>query len=125
MLVTFSSSLRSSELERVSASELTREPVPIEVVERYSEGKRNKARCVASNHQDTHSSLHLYHDHVHCYARGFHGDVTDVSATNHGYCCRFEAALDLARGNDRSLPQFFQTEGRPPAMTTACKGGRL
>lgn len=48
-----------------------------------------------------------------------------IHATNHGFCRRFKAVLNLARGNDRTLPQSFQTEGRARATLTTCKGGRL
>ena len=56
-----------------------------------------KARCVAPSHQDSHPSMHVYEDHVHCFSCGFHGDVTDVWAAQRGFGRPIEAALDLAR----------------------------
>jgi DNA primase len=55
-----------------------------------------KARCVSPDHQDDDPSMHLYHDHAHCFACGFHGDVTDVWAAMRGLDRPVEAALDLA-----------------------------
>src|ERR671921_30333 len=55
-----------------------------------------RARCVAPDHPDNLPSMHLYDDHVHCFACGFHGDVTDVWAAMRGLDRPLEAALDLA-----------------------------
>ena len=90
----------------MNAFETLREQVNLEeIVERYSEIKKNKAPCVASDHQDTNPSMHLYDDHVHCYACGFYGDVTDVWAAMRGFGRPFEAALDLGRELGIELPE--------------------
>jgi len=64
-----------------------------------------KARCVSSDHQDENPSMHLYDDHAHCFACGFHGDVTDVWAAMRGFDRPLEAALDLAREFGIELPE--------------------
>jgi DNA primase len=64
-----------------------------------------RARCVAPDHPDNLPSMHLYDDHVHCFACGFHGDVTDVWAAMRGLDKPLEAALDLAREFAIKLPQ--------------------
>jgi DNA primase len=65
-----------------------------------------KARCAAPNHQDSHPSMHVYEDHVHCFSCGFHGDVTDVWAASRGFDHPIEAALDLAREFGIELPEI-------------------
>jgi len=55
-----------------------------------------KAHCVSPDHEDESPSMHLYGDHVHCFACGFHGDVTDVWAAMRGFEKPAEAAVDLA-----------------------------
>jgi DNA primase len=65
----------------------------------------NKVRCVAPDHHDEDPSMHLYDDHTHCFACGFHGDVTDVWAAIHGFDKPLEAALDLAGEFGIELPQ--------------------
>jgi DNA primase len=89
----------------VSVFETLRERVPIEeIVGRYSEVRSNKARCVASDHEDVNPSMRIYHDHVHCFACAFHGDVVDVWAALKGFARPIEAALDLGREYGVELP---------------------
>jgi DNA primase len=64
-----------------------------------------KTRCVAPSHQDNDPSMHLYDDHAHCFACGFHGDVTDLWAAMRGFDRPLEAALDLAREFGIELPE--------------------
>jgi DNA primase len=64
-----------------------------------------RARCVAPDHPDNLPSMHLYDDHVHCFACGFHGDVTDVWAAMRGFDRPLEAALDLACEFGIELPE--------------------
>src|SRR5215212_3057847 len=64
-----------------------------------------KARCVSPDHHDEDPSMHLYDDHAHCFACGFHGDVTDVWAAMRGFDRPVEAALDLARAFGMVLPE--------------------
>src|SRR5829696_8368409 len=64
-----------------------------------------KARCVSPDHQDEGPSMHLYNDHAHCFACGFHGDVTDVWAAMRGFDKPVEAALDLAETFSLELPE--------------------
>src|SRR5215217_6427375 len=68
-------------------------------------GNGGKAHCVAPGHQDNDPSMHVYDDHVHCFACGFHGDVVDAWAAQRGFDRPIEAALDLAREFGRELPQ--------------------
>jgi DNA primase len=49
--------------------------------------------------------MHIYDDQVHCFACGFHGDVTDVWAAMRGFDRPVEAALDLAREFGIELPE--------------------
>jgi DNA primase len=63
-----------------------------------------KARCVAPYHQDENPSMHLYDHHAHCFACGFHGDVTDVWAAMRGFDKPLQAALDLAEEFGIELP---------------------
>jgi DNA primase len=64
-----------------------------------------KARCVSPDHHDDNLSMHLYDDHAHCFACGFHGDVTDVWTAMRGLDRPLEAALDLVREFGIALPQ--------------------
>ena len=68
-------------------------------------GNGGKAHCVAPEHQDHNPSMHIYDDHVHCFACGFHGDVTDVWAAMRGFDRPLEAALDLAGEFAIELPE--------------------
>ena len=79
-----------------------------------------KARCVSPDHQDEDPSMHLYNDHAHCFACGFHGDVTDVWAAQRGIERPIEAALDLAREFNVRLPEFSE-EGRRKAEEQRAK----
>ncbi len=83
--------------------ETLREQVPIgRLVE---PGKGGKAHCVSPGHPDNRPSMHIYEHHVHCFACGFHGDVVDVWAAQHGFDRPFEAALDLAREFGIEVPE--------------------
>jgi DNA primase len=87
----------------VNVFETLREQVPIGgLIER---GNGGKAHCVAPEHRDDNPSMHIYDDHVHCFACGFHGDVTDVWAAMRGFGRPIEAALDLAREFGIDLPE--------------------
>jgi DNA primase len=56
--------------------EVLRDRVGLEQI--VSANSSDKARCVSPDHHDDNPSMHLYDDHAHCFACGFHGDVTDV-----------------------------------------------
>src|SRR5215210_1072875 len=79
----------------MSLFEVLRDRVRLNLI--VSANGSGKARCVAPDHQDEDPSMHLYEDHAHCFACGFHGDVTDVWAAMCGFGKPLEAALDLAR----------------------------
>src|SRR5215208_702846 len=64
-----------------------------------------KTRCVSPDHHDDNPSMHLYDDHAHCFACGFHGDVTDVWAAMRGFDKPLEAALDFAGEFAIEVPQ--------------------
>ncbi len=83
--------------------EALREQVPIGGV--IEAGNGGKAHCVAPEHRDDNPSMHIYDDHVHCFACGFHGDVVDVWAAQRGFDRPIEAALDLAREFGVELPE--------------------
>src|SRR5215204_3133240 len=82
---------------------MVRERVPLEEVIGARAGEQ--AHCVAREHPDNDPSMHNYGDHVHCFACGFHGDVTDVHAAKKGFVRPIEAALDLAGEYGIELPQ--------------------
>src|SRR5829696_775112 len=73
-----------------------------------------KAHCVSPDHHDEDPSMHLYTDHAHCFACGFHGDVTDVWAAMRGFDRPVEAALDLAEtfaiGVPQANPEAYQKD---------------
>lgn len=88
--------------------ELLQDIVPIrEAVERCAEVDEgsSKARCVSGVHPDNRPSMHLYEDHVHCFACGFHADVTGLWAAARGIESQAEAARDLAREFGIELPE--------------------
>ena len=60
---------------------------------------------MSPDHHDENPPMHLYDDHAHCFACGFHGDVTDVWAAKHDLDRPLEAALDLARQFGIELPE--------------------
>ena len=62
--------------------EVLRDRVRLDLI--VSANGSGKARCVSPDHQDEDPSMHLYDDYVHCFACGFHGDVTDVWAAMRG-----------------------------------------
>jgi DNA primase len=73
----------------VNIFETLREQVPL--VWLVEPGSGGKAHCVAPEHRDDNPSMHIYNDHVHCFACGFHGDVTDVWAAMRGFDKPLEA----------------------------------
>jgi DNA primase len=87
----------------VSMFEVLRDQVGLDQI--VSANGSGKARCVAPDHHDDNPSMHLYDDHAHCFACGFHGDVTDVWAAMRGLDRPLEAALDLAGEFGIELPQ--------------------
>jgi DNA primase len=87
----------------VNVFETLREEVAIGRLIELSNG--GKAHCVAPGHQDKDPSMHVYDDHVHCFACGFHGDVVDVWTVQRGFDRPIEAALDLAREFSVALPE--------------------
>ena len=93
----------------MSIFEVLRDRVGLEQI--VSANGSSKARCVSPDHHDQDPSMHLYDDHAHCFACGFHGDVTDAWAAMRGFNKPVEAALDLAREFDVQLPEFSE-EGR-------------
>jgi hypothetical protein len=101
-----------------------REQVTLEkIVERAAEIRGGKACCVAPDHEDSDPSMHLYDDHVHCFACDFHGDVVDVWAAMHGFDSLLEAADDLAREYGVDLPDV-SPEARRKAVERREKEAR-
>lgn len=99
---------RNLRTDVVNVFESLRELVPVrEVVERCAEVDEGSstARCVAGRHPDNRPSMHLYEDHVYCFACGFHADVTGLWAAVHGIEGQIEAARDLAREFGIELPE--------------------
>ncbi|HSK84970.1 MAG TPA: toprim domain-containing protein [Rubrobacter sp.] len=94
--------------------EVLRDRVGLELI--VSANGFGKARCVSPGHQDENPSMHLYDDRAHCFACGFHGDVTDVWAAMHAFDRPLEAALDLAGEFGIELP-----EASPEASQKACE----
>jgi DNA primase len=94
--------VHTSESGAASVFEILRGEIAIErLIE--TNGHR-KALCVSHSEKDP--SMHVYEDHVHCYECGFHGDVVDVWAVRRGIERPIEAALDLARKFNVSLPEM-------------------
>jgi DNA primase len=87
----------------VNIFETLREQVA--VVRLIEPGNSGKAHCVAPEHRDSNPSMHIYDDHAHCFACGFHGDVTDLWAAQRGFDRPIEAALELAREFGVELPE--------------------
>jgi DNA primase len=87
----------------MSIFDVLHEQIPVDWILETNSG--GKDYCVSPEHEDAHPSMHLYGDHVHCYACEFHGDVVDVHASLRGFDSAFEAALDLAREYGVELPQ--------------------
>jgi len=86
-----------------SPFEILREEVPLQSL--LKETGQGKATCVA--HDDKNPSMHLYDNHVHCFACGFHGDVVDVwSSQKGGFDRPIDAALDLAKEFNVTLPEM-------------------
>jgi DNA primase len=87
----------------VSMFEVLRDRVGLDQI--VSANGSGKALCVSPDHHDDNPSMHLYDDHAHCFAFGFHGDVTDVWAAMRGLDRPLEAALNLAEEFDIELPE--------------------
>src|SRR5215203_1026652 len=86
----------------MSIFETLRDHVSVEQVTGGRVGK--KVLCPA--HADANTpNLHIYGDHVHCFACGFHGDVVDLWQVMHGFERPIEAALDLAREYGVEVPE--------------------
>ena len=83
--------------------EILREQVTLDRL--LSPNGSTKAHCVARDHEDSDPSMHLFGDHVHCFACGFHGDITTVWAAMRGFDRPLEAALDLAGEFGIELPE--------------------
>jgi len=97
----------------MSVFEILREQVTLDRL--LSTNGSGKVHCVAPEHPDNDPSMHLYADHVHCFACGFHGDVVDVWAAMRGFNRPSEAALDLAREFGVELPEL-DSEARQKAQ---------
>jgi hypothetical protein len=78
----------------VSIFETLRDRVSVEQVTGGRVGE--KVFCPAHNDNNA-PNLHIYEDHVHCFACGVHGDVVDFWQVKHGFERSIDAALDLAR----------------------------
>src|SRR5215211_8918426 len=87
-----------------SPFEVLRHEIPITRL--LQANSHHKASCIA--HSDSDPSMHVYEDHVHCYACGFHGDVVDVWRVQRGIDRPIEAALDLAREFGIELPEISE-----------------
>ncbi len=87
----------------MSLFEVLRDRVGLDQI--VSANGSGKARCVSPDHHDEDPSMHLYDDHAHCFACGFHGDVTDVWAAMRRLDRPLEAALDLAGEFGIELPE--------------------
>jgi 5S rRNA maturation endonuclease (ribonuclease M5) len=86
--------------------ELLRDALRIEdVAARVAAIQGEKARCVSGRHEDRNPSMHLYGDHAHCFACGYHADVTCLWADGRGIANQAEAARDLAREFGVELPE--------------------
>jgi DNA primase len=87
----------------MSLFEMLRDRVGLDSI--VSANGSGKAHCVSPDHEDVSPSMHIYGDHVHCFACGFHGDVTDVWSAIRGFDKPAEAALDLAGKFGIELPE--------------------
>ncbi len=88
-----------------SVFEVLREEIRIDRVIPGINGHR-KVSCISPRHEESNPSMHVYDDHVHCYGCGFHGDVVDVWSAQKGITRPIEAALDLAREFNISIPEM-------------------
>jgi DNA primase len=86
----------------VSIFETLRDRVPVEQVAGGHVGE--KVLCPAHADNNT-PNLHIYGDHVHCFACDFHGDVVALWKVMHGFERPIEAALNLAREYGIDLPE--------------------
>jgi DNA primase len=78
----------------VSIFETLRDRVSVEQVTGGRVGE--KIRCLAHADNNT-PNMHIYEDHVFCFACAFYGDVVALWQLKHGFERPIEAALDLAR----------------------------
>ena len=82
--------------------ETLRDRVSIEQVAGGRVGE--KVSCLA--HADNNRlNMHIYEDHVHCFACVFHADVVALWQLKHGFERPIEAALDLAREFGVEVPE--------------------
>jgi len=86
----------------VSIFETLRDRVSVEQVAGGRVGE--KVFCLAHADNNT-PSLHIYEDHVHCFACAFHADVVALWQLKHGFERPIEAALDLARVFGVEVPE--------------------
>jgi DNA primase len=85
----------------VSIFEVLQDRVSVEQVTKAHVGQ--KILCPA--HADSRRpNLHVYEDHVHCFACGFHGDIVALWQVKHGFDRPVEAALDVAREYGVAVP---------------------
>jgi DNA primase len=78
----------------VTIFEMLRDSVSVEQVA----GGRVGEKVLCPAHADSNTpNLHLYKDHVHCFACQFHADVVALWQVKRGFDRPIEAALDLAR----------------------------
>ena len=86
----------------MSIFETLRDRVAIEQVAGGRVGE--KVFCLAHADNNT-PNLHIYEDHVHCFACPFHADVVAFWQLEHGFERPIEAALDLAREFGVEVPE--------------------
>jgi DNA primase len=86
----------------VSIFETLRDRVSVEQVAGGRVGE--KVFCLAHADNNT-PNLHIYEDHVHCFACDFHADVVALWQLKHGFERPIEAALDLAREFGVEVPE--------------------
>jgi DNA primase len=86
----------------VSIFETLRDRVSVEQVTGGRVGE--KVFCLAHADNNT-PNLHIYSDHVHCFACDFHADVVALWQLKHGFERPIEAALDLAREFGVEVPE--------------------
>jgi DNA primase len=101
----------------VSIFDVLRDRVPIEQVAGGRVGQ--KVFCLA--HADSNRpNMHIYEDHVHCFACYFHADVVAFWKLKHGFDRPIEAALDLAREFGVEVPDL-SPQARKEAEERRCK----
>jgi DNA primase len=93
---------RSAEANDMSIFETLQDRVSVEQITGGRPGK--KILCPAHADGNT-PNLHLFREHVHCFACGFHGDVVALWQEMQGFGRPIEAALDLAREFGVEVPE--------------------